>query len=291
MAIKSSYKIPYGLDETYADMTISLGTKDGTVGKVLPIKVVLSVILSFLLCLYLLLNTFVGQMSTIPQKVLFVILWIGLSALLISFDTTRRMNVQLVPVVLNYLPKSSRYVYTRGNKVATPFFNLLGIEDIYEDGLVEFIDGTYGYWYRVTGTASILLFDSDKEAIVNRVEGFLRKWNVDSEITFMTLKEAQKVERQVDSLMRRYANLKTADPELRNLAEEEFRILKDFVGHQFKSIHQYMLVKSKNKEALTVSVSILQSEVENSALMIRQCVPLEKKDVIEMYQSVYKKGA
>src|SRR5699024_3635812 len=140
----------------------------------------------------------------------------------------------------------------------------------YEDGLVEFIDGTYGYWYRVTGTASILLFDSDKEAIVNRVEGFLRKWNVDSEITFMTLKEAQKVERQVDSLMRRYANLKTADPELRNLAEEEFRILKDFVGHQFKSIHQYMLVKSKNKEALTVSVSILQSEVENSALMIRQ---------------------
>ena len=99
------------------------------------------------------------------------------------------------------------------------------------------------------------------------------------------------MERQVDSLMRRYANLKTADPELRNLAEEEFRILKDFVGHQFKSIHQYMLVKSKNKEALTVSVSILQSEVENSALMIRQCVPLEKKDVIEMYQSVYKKGA
>lgn len=290
VAIKSSYKIPYGLDEGYADMTISLSTKDGTVGRVLPIKVVLAYVFSFLLCMYLMLNTFVGTMSTIPQKILFVILWIALTITLASFDTTRRMNIQLVPVVLNYLPKSARYVYTRGNKVATPFFNLVGIEDIYDDGLIEFIDGTYGYWYRVTGSASILLFDADKEAIVNRVDSFFRKWNSDSEVVFMTMKEAQKVERQVASLMQRYSNLQTSDQELRDLAEEQFRILKNYVGHEFKSIHQYMLIKSKNKEALMVSVNILQSEVENSSLMIKQCVPLEQDAVVEMYQSLYKKG-
>ena len=36
MAAKESYHIPYGLDQSYLDMTISLNAKDGTVGKVLP---------------------------------------------------------------------------------------------------------------------------------------------------------------------------------------------------------------------------------------------------------------
>lgn len=290
MAIKNSYKIPYGLNEGYADMNISLHSKDGTVGTVLPIKVVLTYVGSFLLCMYLMLNTFVGSMSTILQKVLFVLLWIALTLTLASYDTTQRMNMQLVPVALNYLPKSARHVYTRANKVATPFFNIVNIEDIREDGLVEFIDGTYGYWYRVVGSASILLFDADKEAIVNRVDNYFRKWNSDSEICFMTTKESQKVYRQVSSLKKRYENLQSSDPELRELAEEQFRILKDYVGHEFKSTHQYMLIKANNKEALNVSVNILQSEIENSSLMIKQCVPLEYDDVVEMYQAIYRKG-
>lgn len=290
MGIKPSYKIPYGLNESYADMNISLHTKDGSVGTVLPIKVVLSYVCSFLVCMYLMMNTFVGSMSTIVQKVLFVILWVALTITLASYDTTNRMNIQLVPVVLKYLPKKNRHVYTRANRVATPFFNLVGIEEIHDDGLVDFIDGTYGYWYRVVGSASILLFDADKEAIVNRVDAFFRKWNSDSEVLFTTMKESQKVYRQVSSLRHRYENLQSSDADLRALAEEQFSILKDYVGHEFKSIHQYMLIKAANKEALNVSVNILQSEVENSSLMIKQCVPLAYDDVIEMYQSIYRKG-
>lgn len=290
MAIKPTYKIPYGLDESYGDLSISLQTKDGSVGKVLPIKVILTYVLSSLLCLYLLLNTFVGSMSTILQKVLFVILWFALTVTLAGYDSTRRMNVQLLPVALNYLPKSARHVYTRANKTATPFFNIVGIENIYEDGLVEFIDGTWGYWYRVVGSASILLFDSDKEAIINRVDSFFRKWHSQSEVVFMTTKESQKVYRQVNSLKERYENLKVFDADLQNLAEEQFTILKDYVGHEFKSLHQYMLIKSANKEALNSAVNILQSEVENSTQMIKQCVALEYDEVVEMYQSVYRKG-
>lgn len=290
MAVKPTYKIPYGLDESYADLTISLQTKDGSVGRVLPLKVVLTYVCSFLVLMYLMLNTFIGSMSTIVQKVLFVILWIALTLTLASYDTTRRMNVQLIPVALNYLPKKARYVFTRANQVATPFFNIVGIEDISEDGLVEFIDGTYGYWFRVVGSASILLFDADKEAIINRVDAFFRKWDYQSEVVFMTTKESQKVYRQVYSLKQRYENLQVSDPDLLNLTEEQFSILKDYVGHEFKSLHQYMLIKSSNLEALNVAVNILQTEVENSTQMIKQCVALEYDDVVEMYQSMYRKG-
>ena len=69
-----------------------------------------------------------------------------------------------------------------------------------------------------------------------------------------------------------------------------YGVLRDYVGHEFKSLHQYMLIKSENKEALMAAVNILQSEVENSSLMIKQCVPLEYEEVVEMYAPIYKKG-
>lgn len=291
MAVKNSYKIPYGLNENYGNMNISLQTKDGSVGTVVPMKVVASYVGSGLLCMYLVMNTFIGSMSTIPQKILFVILWVALTVVLVKYDTTQRMNAQLIPVLLNYIPKKARYVYTRQNRSATPFFNIVGIEDIDEEGLITFIDGTLGYMYRVVGSASILLFDSDREAIINRVDNFFRKWNTDSEITFYTLKEPQQVYNQVASLKYRYDNLNTSDKDLRDLAEEQFTILKKFVGHEFKSIHQYMLIKSKNKEALQVSVNILESEIENSSLMIKQCVPLDYQAVIMFLKALYQKGA
>lgn len=289
MAAKSSYKIPYGLNESYADMEISLQTKDGSVGKVLPIKVVLTYVGSFLICMYLLLNTFIGTMATIPQIVLFVLLWAGLTVLLASYDRTRRMNVQLIPTLLNYLPKGSRYVYTRTNRLANDFYGISGCDKIDPDGLITFNDGTYGYWYRVVGSASILLFESDKDAIISRVDNFYRKWNVETEICFITTKESQKVYRQVAHLQRQYANLRNDDPDLRELAEERFRILRDYVGKEFKSIHQYMLIKADNKEALQVSNNVLQSEVENSNLMIKQCVPLDAEDVYPVLQTIYQK--
>ena len=66
--------------------------------------------------------------------------------------------------------------------------------------------------------------------------------------------------------------------------------MRDYVGKEFKSIHQYMVIKSDNKEALRVANGILQNEVENSALFIKQCVPLERDDTLEFLRSIYQKG-
>lgn len=290
MATKESYHIPYGLAQSYADMTISLNSKDGTVGKVLPMAVVMTYIVSFLGCMFCVTKTFIGKMGSIPQIVVFCILWAILTVILASYDGTRRMNMQRIMPLLNYLPKKARQIYTRNGRDAGPFWGVAGMDDIADDGMVTFSDGTYGYWYRVVGSASILLFDSDRDAILNRVDNFYRKWGHEAELLFMTCKESQKVYRQVASLQRRYQNLKTADPDLRELAEEQFRILKDYIGTEFKSIHQYMLVKAQGKEALRIANSIVQSEVENSSLMIKQCVPLDKTDVLEMLKSVYQKS-
>lgn len=289
-AAKSSYKIPYGLEQSYSDMMISLLSKDGSVGKVVPMVVVLTYILSFLVCMFMVTKTFIGSMGNPIQIGLFVILWAALTVVLAKYDGTRRMNVQRVMTLLNYLPKRSRHVYTRMKNDAGPFWNILGIDSIESDGFITFLDKTYGYMYRVVGSASILLFDGDRDAIVSRVDNFYRKWDGDTEIIYITSKEAQKVYRQLANLYRRYENLRNDDPDLRNLGEEQARILKEYVGKEFKSIHQYMILKSNNKEALRVANSILQTEVETSSLMIKQCVPLDLEDEYLVFQSIFQKG-
>lgn len=287
---KQSYRIPYGLEQSYADMMIAINNKDGSIGRVFPLLVVLSYILSFLACLFIVMKTPLGQVATPLQIGLFVVLWAALTVVLTKYDKTRRMNAQRVLSLLAYLPKRARCIYTRSHNDAGPFWALLGVESISEDGLIEFLDGTYGYVYRVVGSASILLFESDRDSIITRVDNFFRKWDVSSEICFLTMKEAQKVYRQLYSLKRRYDNLKNSDPDLRRLGEEQFRILRDYVGSEFKSIHQYMIVKSKDHESLRVANSILQSEVDSSALMIKQCIPLELEDTYAVLQSVFRKG-
>ena len=288
---KKSYRVPYTLAQSYADMTVSLNTKDGSVGKVLPMLVIFTYVVSIMSCLIIVSKTYIGTYGNTLQVILFIILWAALTVVLAKFDGTRRMNIQRVATLLSYLPNRARHVYTRTTRSAIPFYNIVGIDKVEQDGLVWYNDETFGYFYRVVGSASILLFEADQEAILNRVDNFFKKWQTDSEVIFITAKEGQKIYRQLANLQKRYENLQNDDPDLRDLAEEQFRILRDYVGKEFKSIHQYMVIKSANKEALRVANNILQSEVENSSLFIKQCVPLEKDDTLEVLRSIYQKGS
>lgn len=287
---KSTYRIPVGLDATHLDMEIALASNDGVGLKPLPIKVILFYLASGLMCFYIASRPPVVSGSII-QIILFVLLWIALTVVLGTFDGTKRMQVQLIPTVLNYLPKHSRNVLTRSSSKANDFYGIVGIDDINKDtGLVSYTDGTFGYWFRVVGSASILLFDDDRDAILDRVDSFWQKIGTDYEIIFLTCKSAQKVYRQAANLQRRVDRLDSDDSELLMLANEQFKTLKSLARGDSKAIHQYMVLKGDNKEALTHARNVLQSEVENSTRMIKQCTALFYDDITDVLHAVYGSG-
>ena len=76
------------------------------------------------------------------------------------------------------------------------------------------------------------------------------------------------------------------DPDLRACAEEQFSTLKNYVGGQFKSIHQYLIIKADNKEVLTVAKNAIKSESENSSLMFKKLVWMIGKDEKELIRSI-----
>ena len=106
-----------------------------------------------------------------------------------------------------YVPGSARKVLTRRNSQAAPFHSIVGISEIAKDGLIQYADGRVGRAYLVVGSASVLLFEDDKKAILDRVDSFWRKVSTDVEFTFMTTKEPQRTYRQVAALERTNKNL------------------------------------------------------------------------------------
>ena len=287
---KQAYKIPTSLDSDYMDMELTLRNKDGIGLKPIPLKTILFFFAGGMIGFVIMSKTFIDGGSFI-QKAIFAILWVLLLMLVGKYDATKRMNLFLVPRLFNYIPKANRKIITRMANNATPFYQIVGIRDIDGRGLVTYTDNTYAYWYRIVGSASILLFDEDRDAIINRVDNFYRKIGTDCEIIFMTCKESQKVYRQIANLNRRYKALTVHDKDLDLLVDEQYDVLKNYVGDSFKSIHQYVCIKGDNKEALMSAKNVLQSEVENSSYMIKQCVPLYGDDIIEVLASVYQKAS
>lgn len=283
---KEVYKIPADLDASYGDTEIVLSNKDGMSLRPLPVRMILAYVGSALLLLFIMMKTFIGT-SSLLIIIPFIIGWIGLTILLCTSDKTKRMNMSLVPTLTRYVAKHNRHVITRTNSNATPFFQICGIVNIRDNGMIEWSDGTFGFMYRVTGTASVLLFDSDRDMILDRVDMFYRKLEENVEMGFITTKEAQKVYRQVANLSRMYNALDVDDADLRECMNEQYNILTNYVGKSFRSIHQYMYLKANNEEMLLRAKNILQGEVEGSQLMIKQCVPLYREDIHEVFRTVY----
>ena len=289
MAVKSSYKIPADIDSNYLDMEIAI-KKDDIGIRPTPVRVVLTVLISIFIAFYLAFNgnSFLREGGT-AVVVLFLICWVLLTMLIIYRDGTNRMQIEYLPALFAYVPKSARRVTTRRTSNANPFFGIVGIEDIDDKtGMVTYSDGTYAYWYAVVGSASILLFPEDKDAILTRVDNFYKNMGSDCEVIYMTTREPQNVTRQLAHLIAQYKALNFQSADMNRLVEEQYDTLKNYVGKEFKSTHQYMIVKGDNREALSQINNLVVAETESSSLMFRQCVPMYKEDLITPLSLIYK---
>jgi hypothetical protein len=189
------------------------------------------------------------------------------------------------------MSKSNRNVFTRRSNNAAPFYGIVGIDSIDEDsGVVKYMDGTYGYWYSVVGSASVLLFPEDRDAVLLKVDDFYKKMQPDCEILFVTTKEPQRIVRQQAHLVAQYKALAYADPDIDKIVKEQYNVLTNFVGKEFKSLHQYMILKGDTREALSVANNIVLGECENSSLVIKECTPLYRKDIERVLKTIYAEG-
>jgi hypothetical protein len=285
---KESYGIRTAMLSSPLDSEITL-QKDGVGLRPLPIKFVILTIASG--CGML--NIFTSDMVAVGnafQKILFVGLWLTMTVLLFFSNKTQQLNIRMLFSLLSYFATpGNRKLRTRkmDPDAVLNMLDMTNIKHIDEKGLITFVDKSVGLMYCITGNASVLLFENDRDNILRRVDTFYRTLEPDVELIFMTLKESQRVYQQAAAISRRHKALSVRDDDLTKLANNQLTMLRDVVGTTFKSVHQYLIIKAPNMDVLTNAKLTLQTELNQSAMFIRKCVPLSDKDIAEQLVGVF----
>ncbi|QXV57533.1 hypothetical protein [Amycolatopsis sp. TNS106] len=283
---KASYKVPASINRSFLDHEITL-SKGGWAAKPSPIKQLLFFGGCGLALLWITTSTFISSAS--PAFVILFLIW-GLAAIVYfgGMTKTRQLRVRTLPALLAYVPAKARHVYVRRNSNPSDFYSIVGIDSIDPDGRIHFPDGSEGQVYLIVGSASYLLFDADRIEILDRVDSFWRKVDTSCEWVIITTKEPQRIHHQVANLEKRNHALAIRDPDLVELQNEQYDILTQHVGGKFTSIHQYLLLKGKSADALRRAHTILQAEVEGTALMIKEAAVLDRIDAESMLRVFYR---
>ena len=110
----------------------------------------------------------------------------------------------------------------------------------------------------------------------------------DYQMIYITAKNPQHVNVQLDNMRRVKHEMQVKDKDLDALANMDNRIIKQSIGSNFRSISQYLIIKAPNPEALDVGKEMLLNECSSSSLMFRDAEALFDDDMIRVLGSIYK---
>lgn len=283
---KRSYGIPYSLDSTYMDMEIAIQGNNGIGAKPMPIKTILLILFGVCSGVFVLFKTPLSR-GPLITKIIFGAVWLGLCALLLTYNKCKTLGIERIVSLLNYVNPASRFVSTRSVDQAGNMIKIAGWDYIDDDGIIHYVDKSLGVVFDVIGNASILLFEDHRNAIIDAVDKHYQKMKPKVTYQFITRKEPQKVYMQLGSMQEKYRNVTVEDQDLNAMMETETYVLGHLVGQSFKSLHQYLLIQAPTKEELDLGLSVFYGEVEGSNLMFKYAEQLEKDDVVGLMTEIY----
>ncbi|PZU04655.1 MAG: hypothetical protein DI630_00635 [Gordonia sp. (in: high G+C Gram-positive bacteria)] len=283
--VKSSYKIPVSIDRSRLDHKITLQAFQ-LKSKPISIKIILYWVLFVFVTAWIVLQS---PLSSAPWLVLvLLVIWMTVTAAVLGKHTkTGDMKFMQIPALLEYIPTRQRKVMTRMNSKPYGFLSIVGIKDVEASGIIRYVNDDVGQLYSVVGSASALLFESDRNAIVRRVDNFHQKIDTGASWCYLTTKESQRVFQQIAAVEHQNRALRHRDPELLALEQEKLDVLINDVGGQFSSLHQYLLVRAATMKELKNAHRVLRAERESSSLMFRRCELLNGTDGLDVLRSVY----
>lgn len=290
---KSGYKIPASLDQTHLDRVISLSNNPNSPIGLVSVKTLLAYLgTGAMIGICWKMGMFLG--NGLFFNIAYVILIFLFVSRLINTTRTGDLAYTNMLALTDYMPKYMRKLSTtRNNKVAA-FYKMYGIAEVDDKtGDIRYTNGDYGTLLSVSGTGSILLFDEDKDGILNAADGFWRKIDVGSYITQITIKEGQKVDLQLGNYINRWERIRASDMTdgmknvLGDLMEAEMDVLANDIAVNYRSIHQYWMLRSGSKEGLKSLKTLIKSEIDTSGLVVRSARTQYYDDVVRISRSIF----
>ena len=192
--------------------------------------------------------------------------------------------------LFKYARKENRRVSFRSYSPSYAISLLTDIADngVSDRGMIRFVNNDLGRVFEITGTASRLMFESDKKRVVDDARNFYRNINPLTTVVIDTLSSPQRVKSQLLAKDYQLNHMALKDENLRKLVEHERQYLSDTVGHSFPMYHQYFVVRSVNEDEMNIFIDWLMQIMSNSSLYLKDIRPLDDRDqVIDYLHGLY----
>lgn len=290
---KAGYKIAASLDQNQLDRMINLSTNPNSPLGLISVKTLLA---------YLATGAFVGlgfKMGMYKGNgFVFNVIYISLTFLFVSrlINTTRtgELSYTNLLALTDYIPSYMKKVSTTRNSPVNAFYQMYGIASVDDKtGDIRFLNGDFGAMLSVSGSGSILVFEEDQSDIVDAADNFWRKIDVGMSILQITIKEGQRVDLQLGNYQRRWDAIartkidSTTKNLLGDLMDAEVGLLANDVSMNYRSTHQYWLLRAKSGEALKSLKNLIKHDIENSGLMLKTARTQYYDDVVRVSRSMF----
>lgn len=286
--MRSRFKLPFSLNVSTFDLPVTFVTQGGNTLFKRQITVRTLVLVMVGVLLYFLLVT---QTPLAGGGFIGIITWtIGyfwLIYLLAAPTKTKLIGASNLKAMYNYVAKSNREFNTTDDGFYEPIEKMIDIHEISEaDSMVIFSNGDVGYIYELIGNASILMFEEDQAHVLGASRNFHRKLTPNVSIYYDSATEPQKTETQVVNLLDKQENLINKHPALMQLMDTQIDVLMNYVGNEFKSLHQYMVVRAKNPIALRDFESWLNLQMDKSSGFLTDFRVLDYEETCQYYKEL-----
>ena len=290
---KQGYKIPASLNQTHMDRMINLSKNPNSPIGLVSVKTILSYVgtLGFVAALYKM-GMFNG--NGLFFNIFYVALIFLFVSQLINTTHTGELKYNNIIALFDYLPKIMRHLKTTRHSNVEAFYRMYGIAEIKDNGDIIYKNGNVGTLLSVSGNGSILVFDEDKNAILDATDNFWRKIDVGMYVTQITIKEGQKIDLQLGNYQRRWNNIANTnmDDETRNLLgdlmDSEISVLTDDIVVNYRSIQQYWLLRAASDEVLKSLKTTIRHDIDNGGLVIKTARTQYYDDIVRMSESIFK---
>lgn len=280
MAVKKKYKLPFTLDTSQLDIELDLSPQNSNLSfskRPITVKLFLFIAISIVLWMMLTFQTGIRH-GSIVSILLWSVSYFWLVFMILSPTKTQMLGYSWVKPSLQYFFGVNRHVNTKGIDASEPLEALMDVKSVSGDGLIEFYDGDVGLIYGIVGFGSVLMFDSDRDIVIDDTSKFNRNLPLGVKLIYDTRQAPQKIEAQKAHLRNQARNLQSKSKGLKELQRKEMYFMKNYVGKAFKSTHQIMVVRALDEEHLASFKEHLNTFAGGSFL--RSVEVYEQEDVL-----------
>lgn len=308
MGMRNKYAIRVSLDESRLSTKIDLFDADSVfqIKREITARTFLLASVGAIIYIWIMTHSFI-QTGGLLGVLIFTIGYVWITVLTSGVTKDNRDGYEMYKPMYRYLSKQNRNVSTRPlslDVVASTYVSDIADYDKRHDYIL-FKNGDVGRVYELSGNASMLAFDSDLSNTIEATQRFYSSVSNHAIFIYDTVTGPQRVVEQINGKSEQIDNLSDvydydvhdggkmtkksiAGNNIRNLLYAQREVLQEYIGEEFQSVRQYVMIRAINYDTLrSMEGWLYNQQSESGDTYIKSARMLDYNELVDYLKSIF----